>query len=156
MTSRTGTEHTLVDTTRRHLTSIIIDTPCSGRFVSIRLNNKANTNFRRLQVVGSVSSEGSQRRTLALSSFDYNTMKVVVHGHVSNSHSGSKDTTYRAKIPRGLRSLPITTQSATSGRSELDRLQQEAAQIERWWSDAFRWRHTKRVYSGTTTPFNIC
>jgi hypothetical protein len=83
-------------------------------------------------------------------------MKVVVHNH-DNTHSshhqqhgGSqvKDTTYRAKIPRGLRNLPITTPSISS-RSELDRLQQEAAQIERWWADASRWRHTKRVYSGT-------
>lgn len=52
------------------------------------------------------------------------------------------------KVPRGLRALPITSLASTpSPRSEFDRLKQEAAQIEQWWTTP-RWKHTKRVYSG--------
>jgi hypothetical protein len=53
-----------------------------------------------------------------------------------------------AKIPRGLRGLPITSLAgATDARSEFDALQAEAARIEQWWANP-RWQHTKRVYSG--------
>ena len=53
-----------------------------------------------------------------------------------------------AKIPRGLRGLPITSLAgSTNARSELGALQDEAASIEQWWANP-RWQHTKRVYSG--------
>lgn len=50
------------------------------------------------------------------------------------------------KIPRGVRGLPITT-STPSPREELSALQQDMAEIERWWTDKSRWGHTKRVYT---------
>lgn len=50
-----------------------------------------------------------------------------------------------AKIPRGLRGLPVKKASSPP-QSEYRQLQQEAAEIERWWSDS-RWNHTQRVYS---------
>jgi hypothetical protein len=52
-----------------------------------------------------------------------------------------------AKIPRGLRNLP-PQKERPSPQSELQQLQQDAAKIERWWTNP-RWKHTQRVYSGT-------
>lgn len=51
------------------------------------------------------------------------------------------------KIPRGLRSLPVTSPSS-SPREELALLKKDVSEIERWWADSTRWGHTKRVYSG--------
>jgi hypothetical protein len=53
------------------------------------------------------------------------------------------------KVPRGLRVLPSSSTSPQMGgtRTELADLQQEAARIERWWTEP-RWKHTKRIYSG--------
>jgi len=56
------------------------------------------------------------------------------------------------KIPRGVRALPITN-GTPSPREELSALQQDVAQIERWWADQARWKHTKRVYTGTFLIF---
>jgi hypothetical protein len=50
------------------------------------------------------------------------------------------------KVPRGLRG--IASPSSANELTSVDTLQQEAAMIERWWSQP-RWKHTKRVYSGT-------
>mmetsp|Transcript_18169 Transcript_18169/g.30123 ORF Transcript_18169/g.30123 Transcript_18169/m.30123 type:complete len:567 (-) Transcript_18169:106-1806(-) len=51
----------------------------------------------------------------------------------------------RAKISRGLRSLPPTKD--ISSREEHDRLLSESAEIDQWWSDTHRWGHTKRPFS---------
>jgi len=51
------------------------------------------------------------------------------------------------KIPRGIRSLPSSAGASPS--TEYDLLKHDVAQIERWWSDSWRWRHTKRIYSAT-------
>jgi len=55
------------------------------------------------------------------------------------------------KVPRGLRTLaPQQQQRRPEAPSAFGRqLQNEAAAVERWWSDQSRWQHTKRVYSGT-------
>lgn len=55
------------------------------------------------------------------------------------------------KVPRGLRALGTADIQRSSGTSAPDfgqQLKNEAAAIERWWSQP-RWQHTKRVYSGT-------
>lgn len=54
------------------------------------------------------------------------------------------------KIPRGLRVLPASAAGMdnTNPRTELQNLKEEAATIERWFADP-RWKHTKRIYSGT-------
>ena len=62
-------------------------------------------------------------------------------------NTGEPKATGTAKIPRGLRRLPIVATTTTNTRSEFDRLKAEAAQIEQWWSTP-RFKHTKRVYSG--------
>jgi hypothetical protein len=43
--------------------------------------------------------------------------------------------------------LPISGRSQASASYEMPRLQDEAASIERWWTEP-RWRHTKRIYLG--------
>jgi hypothetical protein len=53
----------------------------------------------------------------------------------------------KPKVSRGLRGLPISGHSQASASSEMPRLKDEAASIERWWKEP-RWRHTKRIYSG--------
>jgi hypothetical protein len=66
-----------------------------------------------------------------------------------NNNNNEKDPSI-PKIPRGLRGLPASsTVARPSAAFEMSQLEQEAAAIERWWSDGSRWQHTKRVYSGT-------
>ena len=55
-----------------------------------------------------------------------------------------------SKTPRGLRGLPQETGPSAS--QELQALKDEAARIERWWTEP-RWKHTQRVYSGA---FCLC
>jgi hypothetical protein len=53
------------------------------------------------------------------------------------------------KVPRGLRTLgPLGAGSSGAASDFGQELKNEAAAIERWWSQP-RWQHTKRVYSGT-------
>lgn len=52
------------------------------------------------------------------------------------------------KIPRGLRGLSNPNRNLLSTLSDKEQLQQEAMAVERWWSQS-RWKHTKRIYSGT-------
>ena len=66
----------------------------------------------------------------------------------SNSSGGAGKPDTSTKIPRGLRALPIaSTTTATSTRSEMAELKQEARSIEEWWASP-RWKHTTRTYSG--------
>jgi hypothetical protein len=58
----------------------------------------------------------------------------------------AKETNMRAKISRGLRSLPPKTDISTQ--EEYDRMIQETADIEQWWSNTHRWGHTKRPFTG--------
>ena len=53
-------------------------------------------------------------------------------------------------VPRGLRVLGTADIQRSSGSAPDygQQLKNEAAAIERWWSQP-RWQHTKRVYSGT-------
>ena len=52
------------------------------------------------------------------------------------------------KIPRGLRVLGTSSSASTTRSADFgQQLKNEAAAIERWWSQP-RWQHTKRVYSG--------
>eukprot|EP00566_Odontella_aurita_P006389 CAMPEP_0113528646 /NCGR_PEP_ID=MMETSP0015_2-20120614/1955_1 /TAXON_ID=2838 /ORGANISM="Odontella" /LENGTH=587 /DNA_ID=CAMNT_0000427191 /DNA_START=427 /DNA_END=2190 /DNA_ORIENTATION=+ /assembly_acc=CAM_ASM_000160 len=64
----------------------------------------------------------------------------------------------KPKVSRGLRVLPTrrggadagagpSTTTTTSKGEELSRLKSEAAEIERWHSDDFRWGHTARPYT---------
>jgi hypothetical protein len=80
-----------------------------------------------------------------------NTSSLSSSNNNNNNNMGNQQKTKvgAPKIPRGLRRLPVASSSPTSNvRSEYDRLQAEAAQIEQWWSSP-RWQDTKRVYSGT-------
>jgi hypothetical protein len=72
-------------------------------------------------------------------------MRVVTRSNV-REEAVDKDPS-KPKVPRGLRSLPITGHSQASASSEMPGLQDEVASIERWWTES-RWRHTKRIYSG--------
>ena len=58
------------------------------------------------------------------------------------------------KVSRGLRSLPANkgapngTVDPESPGEEMNRLHSDASQIDIWWSDAQRWQHTVRPYTG--------
>jgi hypothetical protein len=62
--------------------------------------------------------------------------------HITDSNTH----TMRAKISRGLRSLPPQTDISTT--EEYDRLIKETADIEQWWSNSHRWGYTKRPFTG--------
>ena len=75
-------------------------------------------------------------------------MRIVTSSVNAISGGNAKANENNAKIPRGLRGLPIASLAGeTNARSEFDALQAEAASIEQWWANP-RWQHTKRVYSG--------
>jgi hypothetical protein len=93
----------------------------------------------------------SQERVSALSNCA-STMRVVVSSKFQRGMSETEKDPSIPKVPRGLRGLPSSGRSQTSASSEMHRLQEEAASIERWWSEP-RWRHTKRVYSG---KYKLC
>ena len=66
---------------------------------------------------------------------------------IRDSYSLSKkEAIMRAKISRGLRSLPTKTDISTQ--EEYDRMLKETADIEQWWSNTHRWGHTKRPFTG--------
>lgn len=75
-------------------------------------------------------------------------MKTVFSASISTYSSEPKQSKATPKIPRGVRALPVTA-GTSSPREELTALQQDVAAIDRWWADANRWKHTKRVYTGT-------
>ena len=50
------------------------------------------------------------------------------------------------KISRGARNLPPKKKESVS--EETDKLQLDAREIEKWWTDS-RWNYTKRTYAGT-------
>jgi hypothetical protein len=84
----------------------------------------------------------------SLTRFSHNLQLVVIRMRVVNTSSLSSSNNNNNNN-MGLRRLPVASSSPTSNvRSEYDRLQAEAAQIEQWWSSP-RWQDTKRVYSGT-------
>jgi hypothetical protein len=62
--------------------------------------------------------------------------------------------TMKAKISRGLRSLPPSKD--ISAREEHDRLMAETAEIEQSWTDTHRWGHTTRTFSGMSPNFGHC
>lgn len=74
-------------------------------------------------------------------------MRTTFSSSIGSVSSQPKDKSI-PKIPRGVRALPVTN-GTSSPREELGALQQDVAEIERWWADAARWKHTKRVYTGT-------
>lgn len=78
-------------------------------------------------------------------------MRTTFSSTIGSISSQPKDKSI-PKIPRGVRALPVTN-GAPSPREELSALQQDVAEIERWWADAARWKHTKRVYTGTDRFF---
>lgn len=73
----------------------------------------------------------------------------------SGGYGRPKEDESQAKIPRGLRMLPNAGTPRSDPRSELGKLQGEAAAIERWWKDP-RWKHTTRIYSGKKGRTLIC
>jgi len=73
-------------------------------------------------------------------------MRTTFSSSLTVSTSAPTEDKSIPKIPRGVRALPITN-GTPSPREELNALQQDVAEIERWWADAARWKHTKRVYS---------
>jgi len=49
------------------------------------------------------------------------------------------------KVSRGVRVLPPKKKESVP--EEYEKLQKDAAEIEKWWNDS-RWFHTKRTYKG--------
>ena len=74
-------------------------------------------------------------------------MRTTFSSSLTMSTNANKEDKSIPKIPRGVRALPVTN-GTPSPREELSALQRDVAEIERWWADAARWKHTKRVYSG--------
>jgi hypothetical protein len=82
------------------------------------------------------------------------------------NNSTSKDDVSVPKVPRGLRVLQKKGGAGAAGvivptvpvqptmSAERSQLEQDAARIEQWWKGDSRWKHTRRIYSGTLRDIN--